>query len=94
MTRSVCTNLSLISSTDMLTFKKLDENTRCELCGYYKNGTYVLSDYSIGLKFMWREILNPEFALSDGCVIVKNSINGIISFDFPLPFGPTMAVIP
>lgn len=70
----------------MLIFKKLDDNSCCELCGYYKFSPYFLSDYSIGLKRMWSSVLNPEFALSNGCLIVKNSINGMVNFDCPMPF--------
>ena len=69
----------------MLDFKKLDDTNACELCGFYKNGQYILSDYSIGLKRMWKDVLNPEFALSDGCLIVKNRIHGEVTFDYPLP---------
>ena len=78
-------NSNLTSSANMLSFKKLDESTRCELCKCYKNGNYVLSDYSIGLKFMWREILSPEFTVSNGCLIVKTTIQGKEYFDFPMP---------
>ena len=69
----------------MLEFRSLDDVNACELCGYYKNSTYILSDYSIGLKRMWKDVLNPEFAVTDGCVIVKNTIDGESFFDFPLP---------
>lgn len=69
----------------MLEFKKIDDKNACELCGYYKNSPYILSDYSIGLKRMWADILNPEFALCEGCVIVKNKVQGETTFDFPLP---------
>ncbi len=71
----------------MIEFKSLEDSTACELCSYYKNSTYILSDYSIGLKRMWSDVLNPEFAVTEGCVIVKNSIHGDISFDYPLPIS-------
>jgi RimJ/RimL family protein N-acetyltransferase len=69
----------------MLHFKKLDDATSCELCSYYKNSPYLLSDYSIGLKKMWKDVLNPEFAVSSGCVVTKNTVNNETTFDFPLP---------
>jgi hypothetical protein len=76
----------------MLKFKKLDNNSRCELCACYKKGNYILSDYSIGLKYMWREVLKPEFTVSKGCLITKNNINGTEYFDFPLPIDDESSI--
>lgn len=69
----------------MIDFVKLNDDTACELCSYYKAGSYLISDYSIGIKTMWRSVLNPSFAVSNGCLCVMSERNGKVYFDFPMP---------
>ena len=77
--------LNLTSLSKALVFAELTEENACELCRCYKNGRYHISDYSIGIKTMWEEVLHPSFAIVHGCLLVKTVIDGRVAFDFPLP---------
>ena len=52
---------------------------------YYQNGTYRLCEYSAGVKVMWRDQLHPEYTEVAGCLVVRNCIDGVYRFDYPLP---------
>ncbi len=69
----------------MLHFEPLTDGNRCQLCGYYKSSPYRISDYSIGVKTMWQDVLHPTFAVTSGCLVVRCQIAGRTVFDFPLP---------
>ena len=69
---------------NMLNFIDINESNISELSKYYKNSEYKMSDYSVGIKYMWRDVVKPSFVCIDGCLIVKEEYDGICRFDFPL----------
>ena len=70
---------------DMLTFSPITEHNAQLLSQYYRNSPYRLSDYSIGIKLMWNDMLASEYTVFAGCLIVRNKIRGKFAFDLPLP---------
>ncbi len=72
----------------MLTFLPITENNAQLLSQYYKASPYRLSDYSLGIKLMWNDMLASEYTVFAGCLIVRNKIRGKFAFDFPLPIEP------
>ena len=71
----------------MLTFKPVTQTDGAKLHSYYKDCAFGLCEYSVGTKLMWKTVLNPEWTESDGCLIVKNHIDGRYLFDYPVA-GP------
>ena len=69
----------------MLIFEALQDDNACQLCHFYKNSPYHISDYSIGIKRMWGDRLHPEFAVNNGCVLVRCTVLGRPVFEFPMP---------
>ena len=69
----------------MLIFKPVNVKSSARLRKYYKNCPYRLCEYSVGVKLMWRHHMDPCFAESNGCLIVRNSYHGGASFDYPVP---------
>lgn len=51
---------------------------------YYVNCNYRLCEYSAGVKLMWRSYLHPFYALTAGCLVIKNIIEGRVQFDYPI----------
>ena len=68
----------------MLNFLPVNVKNSLKLRRYYKNCTYSLCEYSVGTKLMWRHHFNPVFAEYEGCLIVKNTVHGRITFDYPV----------
>lgn len=68
-------------------FTPVDKNNVKKLAAYYKNCAYRISDYSAGIKIMWRN-LGYEYAESNGCLIVRSKYKGQYSFDYPVPISP------
>ncbi len=71
----------------MLSFKPVTQSDGSKLLRYYKNCNYGLCEYSLGTKLLWRTVLNPSWTEANGCLIVRNFIDGKYVFDFPVP-GP------
>ena len=69
----------------MLTFTPINENTAEEVGRYYSLCPYRISDYSLGLKMMWRYMLDSEYTVSHGCFVVRSKIRGRYAFDYPFP---------
>ncbi|MBE6637078.1 MAG: GNAT family N-acetyltransferase [Ruminococcaceae bacterium] len=69
----------------MLTFIELNDATACELCHYYKNSPYWISDYSIGIKRMWSDLLHPAYTVHKNCLVVRTTMLGRTVFDYPIP---------
>ncbi len=69
----------------MLTFKPVTQRDLARMRSYYENCTYRLCEYSAGVKLMWRDHLHPQYAEACGCLIVKNTIDGVACFDYPVP---------
>ncbi|MFT3984016.1 MAG: GNAT family N-acetyltransferase [Lachnospiraceae bacterium] len=65
-------------------FKNIAEEDSVLLRSYYKNCDYVLCEYSFGTKLMWRDFLNPAWTEAAGCLIVRNTIRGSVTFDYPV----------
>lgn len=55
------------------------------LNSFYKNCTYHLCEYSSGVKTMWRDYFNCMYAVSNGCLIVKEHGDGQVWFNYPVP---------
>ena len=56
------------------------------MSAYYANCTYRLCEYSAGVKLMWREHWHPEYAETNGCLVVLNhSPHHGPLFDYPVP---------
>jgi len=68
----------------MLNFHPVNIKNSLKLRKYYKHCTYQLCEYSVGTKLMWRHHFNPVFAEYEGCLIVKNTAHGHITFDYPV----------
>ena len=70
----------------MLKFTPIEEKYAPLLRKYYSQCTYRLCEYSLGVKLMWRDQWHPEFAESNGCLVVLNhSVRHGDLFDFPIP---------
>ena len=70
----------------MLDFKPIQVKSAARLRKYYANCTYRLCEYSAGVKLMWREHWHPEYAETNGCLVVLNhSPHHGPLFDCPVP---------
>lgn len=69
----------------MLIFKPVNVKSSAKLRKYYKNCPYRLCEYSVGIKLMWRHHMAPSFAESNGCLIIRNTSHGTVTFDYPVP---------
>ena len=69
----------------MLNFKTVDESTLTELSEFYKKSIYKISDYSVGIKYIWKDIISPAYCISHGCLLVSEVYDGVLRFNFPLP---------
>ena len=68
-------------------FKPVTQKDGARLRKYYQNCGYVLCEYSVGTKLMWRPTLHPSWAEIAGCLVIRNHIDGQTVFDYPVP-GP------
>ena len=68
----------------MLTLKRLAIEDFTALRKYYADCRYRLCEYSFGTKWMWRNYLHPSWAEVAGCLVVCNTIEGQIMFDYPI----------
>lgn len=64
---------------------KNEKDLNIDLFECYKNCDLKISDYSVGIKRMWSDVINSEYALSNGCLIVKDCYMGEYSFNLPVP---------
>ena len=71
----------------MLNFTPVTAEAMTLLRPYYETCTYRLCEYSAGVKYMWRDHLHSEYAVTDGCLIIRNQLAGVTQFDYPIP-GP------
>ena len=71
----------------MLQFQSITLETAGKVRQYLAGCTYRLCEYSVGVKLMWSGYLHADFAEVAGCLIVRNRINGVTQFDYPIP-GP------
>ncbi len=78
----------------MLDFKHINVRNAPKLRKYYKNCTYRLCEYSVGVKLMWRQHFSPDFAEAENCLIVRNASHGDVYFDWPVPLHPGGSVEP
>ena len=72
----------------MLTFQPINVKNSLKLRKYYKNCSYRLCEYSVGVKLMWRHHFSPVFTVAGDCLVVKNTIHGATAFDYPVPLSP------
>lgn len=71
----------------MLKLIPLADADASEIASYYQICNYKISDCSFGIKWMWRDLLTPEYALASGCLLVRSKIRGRYAFDFPIPLS-------
>ena len=71
----------------MLNYQEVREQDAELLRRYYAGCNYGLCEYSAGTKLMWRDVLHPTWAEAAGCLIVRNTIDGKVAYDYPVP-GP------
>jgi len=71
----------------MLEFKPVTQTDGNKLRRYYDGCDFGLCEYAIGTKLMWRTVLHPEWTEAGGCLIIRNHIDGLYVFDYPVP-GP------
>ena len=71
----------------MLNYRPVREEDAELLRSYYEHCDYGLCEYSVGTKLMWADILHPTWAEAAGCLIVRNTIEGKVAYDYPVP-GP------
>ncbi len=71
----------------MYQFHPVAQRDSGKLRKYYQNCQYGLCEYSVGTKLMWRQTLHPAWAEIAGCLVVRNTIEGQVAFDYPVP-GP------
>ena len=70
----------------MLDFQPIQVKSAARLRQYYSQCTYRLCEYSAGTKLMWREHWHPEFAETNGCLVVLNHSEHFGPlFDYPVP---------
>jgi hypothetical protein len=69
----------------MLEFSPINAGNRDRVYRAYRNGTYRISDYSLGMKLMWNTYLHPEVAFTNGCMVVRNRFRGAVRFEYPIP---------
>ena len=70
----------------MIEFTEITLESETILRRYYAACRYRLSDYSAGLKLMWRKRWGISHAEACGCLVIKNQWNnGGIAFDYPVP---------
>ncbi len=55
------------------------------LADIYRKSTFKNSDYSLGIKLMWKN-LRSTFAVANGCLVALCRDRGVLAFDYPLPF--------
>lgn len=68
----------------MLEFKPITYQSYQELLPYYGGKGISLANSTVAYKVMWH--FNTEYAISNGCLILKNSPSWMEpNFDFPLP---------
>ena len=69
----------------MLEFNSITYKTAARVRSCYRGCEYRVSDYSLGMKLMWKTYFHPEVAFACGCMIVKNTFGGKTRFDYPVP---------
>lgn len=69
----------------MLQFHPLEQRDIPHLRAYYARCSYRLCEYAVGTKYMWRGYLHPAWAEEAGCLIIRNTIEGKMQFDYPIP---------
>ena len=70
----------------MLEFSPINAKNTDTVRRAYRYCDYRISDYSLGMKLMWKTYLHPEVAFTNGCLVVKNHFRGAVRFDFPVPY--------
>ena len=54
------------------------------LAAYYRNCSFAVCEYSLGIKLMCEELYHYAFAEAGGCLICRDEYEGVIYFDYPI----------
>lgn len=65
-------------------FKNICEDDIEILNSFYKNCDYHVCEYSSGTKIMWKELFKCKYAISHGCLIVKEHGDNETWFNYPV----------
>lgn len=71
----------------MLSYHSIQPEDAPLLRRYYADCAYGLCEYAAGTKLMWRDVLHPTWTEAAGCLIIRNTIDGRVVFDYPVS-GP------
>ena len=71
----------------MLEFKPVTHADIPMLRRYYEPCVYRLCEYSVGIKLMWDHALHCAWAEAGDCLVIRNHLNGRVTFDYPVPCG-------
>ncbi len=68
-----------------MNFKSICEDDIEFLNSFYKNCDYHVCEYSSGTKIMWHDYFKSEYAVSHGCLVMKEHNGDEIWFNYPVP---------
>lgn len=68
----------------MLKFEKISKDRLETFAPYFAVQNTHIGDFSLGFQFMWNKALSPEYALSHGCLILRELYAGKTYFHYPL----------
>ncbi len=65
-------------------FQPIKKDNLIELAPYFQANKTRVSDFSLGFQFMWSEYMRSEYAIVNGCLLVKEVFEGKTYFHYPL----------
>ncbi len=68
----------------MLKFIKTNKQDVLAYAPFFAGQTTHVSDFSLGYQFMWHKHLAPDYAVAEGCLILKELYAGKHYFHYPL----------
>ncbi len=68
----------------MLQFKHTEIEDLGQFKPYFAVQNTHIGDYSLGFQFMWHKYLAPDFAFTDGCLVLRELFAGKYYFYYPL----------
>lgn len=68
----------------MLEFAPINNKNMARVRACYRRCRYAISDYSLGVKVMWKSFYHSQVAFAAGCMTIKEKFDGYDRFDFPV----------